>query len=157
MQLVVGIQRHFDENGQPSLAIFGDRDPRFARTHGALDARMKQLTKEGVGTERKQAQSLTPEQEEKLWSLDIFSLCTGWGLTNIVFRYNCKLFGLRGGDEHRFLVCEQFEVSFNQQRRFLRFRGCNSKNVQGGIKQRNVQFKDLKVYARPDFGGEMCC
>ena len=51
MQLVVGIQRHFDENGQPSLAIFGDKDPRFARTRGALDAQMKQLTKEGVGTE----------------------------------------------------------------------------------------------------------
>ena len=64
MQLVVGIQRHFHENGQPSLAIFGDRDPRFAQTRGALDARMKQLTKEGVGTETKQAQSLTPERRE---------------------------------------------------------------------------------------------
>jgi len=66
MQLVAGIQRHFCENGQPSLAIFGDKDPRFARTHGTLDARMKQLTKEGIGTETKQAQPLIPKQEEKL-------------------------------------------------------------------------------------------
>jgi len=48
----------------------------------------------------KQAQPLTLEHEEKVWSLGIFSLCIGWGLTNIVFWYNCKLFGLnRGGDE----------------------------------------------------------
>ena len=55
MQLVAGIQHNFREKGQPSLAIFGDKDPRFAWIHGALDARMKQLTKEGVGTETKQA------------------------------------------------------------------------------------------------------
>ena len=63
---------------------FGDKDPRFARTRGALDARMKKLTKEGVGTETMQAQPLTPEQEEKLWCLGIFSLCTGWGLTMLL-------------------------------------------------------------------------
>ena len=55
-----------DACGQPCLAVFGDKDPRFARTRGAPDARMKKLTKEGVGTETMQAQPLTPEQEEKL-------------------------------------------------------------------------------------------
>jgi len=45
MQLVAGIQRHFRKNGQPSLAIFSDNDHCFAQTRGALDARMKQLTK----------------------------------------------------------------------------------------------------------------
>ena len=39
---------------------------------------MKKLTKEGVGTETMQAQPLTPEQEEKLWCLTHFSLCTAW-------------------------------------------------------------------------------
>ena len=77
MQLVAGIQRYFRENGHPELAVFGDKDPRFARTRGALDERMKTLTKKGVGTETKQAQPLTPEQEEKLWSLGIFSLNAG--------------------------------------------------------------------------------
>ena len=76
MQLDAGIQRHFRENGQPSLAILVIRT---LALHGLV------VTKEGVGTETEQAQPLTPEQEEKLWSLGIFSLCTGWGLTNIVF------------------------------------------------------------------------
>ena len=35
---------------------------------------MKKLTKEGVGTETMQAQSLTPEQEEKLWCLIFFAV-----------------------------------------------------------------------------------
>jgi len=35
---------------------------------------MKQLMKEGVGMEMKQAQPLTPEQEEKMWSLGIFGV-----------------------------------------------------------------------------------
>ena len=116
---------------------------------------MKTLMKKGVGTETKQVQPLTPEQEEKLWSLGIFSLNAGWGLTYAIFWYNCKLFGLRGGDEHRSLVREQFEIDSDAQGRFVRFKGRNSKNVQGGIKQRKVQFKDLKIYARPELG-ERC-
>lgn len=65
MQIVVGIQCYFRENGQSSLAVFDDKDPRFARTRGSLDARMKTLTKEGVGTESKQAQPLTKERVER--------------------------------------------------------------------------------------------
>ena len=50
---------------------------------------MKQLTKKEMGTETKQAQPLIPEQEEKLWSLGISSLCTGppypfWFLVSLV-------------------------------------------------------------------------
>ena len=87
---------------------------------------MKKLTKEGVGTETMQAQPLTPEQEEKLHcgALRIFRcVLLGASPCNTVFWYNCKLFGLRGEDEHRSLVREQFEVNSDQQGRFLRFRG----------------------------------
>ena len=82
---------------------------------------MKKLTKEGVGVETMQAQPLTPEQEEKLWCLTHFRcVLLGASPCNTVFWYNCKLFGLRGEDEHRSLVCEQFEVNSDQQGRFLR-------------------------------------
>ena len=155
MQLVAGIQRSFRETSLPGLSIFGDKDARFARTRSALDAQMKRLTREGIGTETKQAQPLSPDQEDELWKRGIFSLNSGWGLTNAVFWYNCKLFGLRGGDEHRNLMREQLEVDHDKQGRFLRFKGRNSKNVQGGLKHRKVEFKDLKIYARPELG-ERC-
>ena len=85
---------------------------------------MKKLTKEGVGTETMRAQPLTPEQEEKLRCIRIFRcVLVGASPCNTVFWYNYKLFGLRGGDEHRSLVREQFEVNSDQQGRFLRYRG----------------------------------
>lgn len=156
VQLVAGLQRHLRESGRPEMSILSDKDPKFARTRAALDARMKQLTKEGVGCTRKQAQPLSLQQEEALWEKEIFSLNTGEGLLYAVFWYNCKLFGLRGGDEHRNLVREQYEIEYDtSHRRFLRFKGRSSKNVQGGLKQRKVEMKDLKVYAQPELG-ERC-
>ena len=58
VMLVAGIQRHLRENGRPDLAIMGDKDGWCARTRAALNARMKQLTKDGVGTVRKLAEPL---------------------------------------------------------------------------------------------------
>ena len=104
VQLVAGIQRHLRESGRPRMSILNEKDPTFARARAALDARMKQLTKEGVGCTRRQAQPLSVEQEETLWEKGIFCLNTGEGIMYAVFCYNCKLFGLRGGDEHRNLV-----------------------------------------------------
>ena len=78
---------------------------------------MKKLTKEGVGTETMRAQPLTPEQEEKLRCIRIFRcVLVGASPCNTVFWYNCKLFGLRGGDEHRSLVREQFRSQLRSAR-----------------------------------------
>jgi len=153
--LIAGIQRHLREDGRPELAILREDEPMFARTRAALDARMKSLTRQGIGTTRKQAEPLSVEQENQLWEKGVFSLTCGWGLTYALFWYNCKLFGLRGGDEHRSLTREQFTIGRDEMGRFLRFSGRSSKNVQGGLKQRKVQFKDLKIYSRPELG-ERC-
>ena len=79
----------------------------FARLRLTLDARMKQLTSSGIGVKKKQAEPLT---QEHLWDTGVFDLHTAQGLIYITFFYNCKLFGLRGGDEHRALVHEQFVI-----------------------------------------------
>ena len=156
VQLVAGLQRRLRECGRPEMSILSEKDPTFSRARAALDVRMKQLRKAGVGCSRKQAQPLSLQQEETLWEKGIFSLNTGEGFMYAVFWYNCKLSGLRGGDEHRNLVREQYEVDYDSShRRFLRFKGRSSKNVQGGLKQRKVEMKDLKVYAKPELG-ERC-
>ena len=49
-----------------SLSVFCAKDHHFAHTRGAVDARMKTLTKESVGTDTKQAQPLSLQQEKKL-------------------------------------------------------------------------------------------
>ena len=60
-----------------------------------------------------------------------------------------------GGNEHRNLMREQFSIDIDSVGRHLRFIGRSSKIVQGGLKQQQVQTKDLKIYAKPSVG-ERC-
>ena len=66
------------------------------------------------------------------------------------------MFGLRAVDEHHSLEVEQLSISRDENGdRFLRFRGRACKNYQGGLHQRKINAKDLKVYA-DDTLGERC-
>ncbi len=82
--------------------------------------------------------------------MGIFSRSTGEGLINIVFWYACKMFGLRGADEHRDLQKDQFIIGKDDNGKFLRFVGKSCKNWQGGLHQQKIQPKDLHIYAKPD-------
>ena len=154
-QLICGLQRYLKENGRPEVALLDEKRQEFDKTRKVLDGRMKELTAKGVGTVTKSAQPLTSEQENELWSKNIFTIHTAEGLLKAVFWYNCKCFGLRGGDEHRELVREQYSIGYDGVGRYLRFMGRSSKNVQGGLKQRAIKPKDLKIYAKPELG-ERC-
>ena len=79
-----------------------------------------------------------------------YQQCSGANLPRVF--YNCKLFGLRGGDEHRELCSQQFVVDYNAAGRYVRFMGRSSKNVKGGLRQKDVTVKDLKIYAQPQLG-----
>ena len=68
-----------------------------------------------------------------------------------MFYYNCKLFGLRGMDEHRALCGEQFVLG-KELGTFIEFHGRTSKNFSGGLNQRKVQPKCVKHYS--EAGGE---
>ena len=151
-QLVAGIQRHLKENGRPELVILDPKNLDFVQTRQVLDARMKQLTTTGVGAVKKQVQPLTPEQEDLLWEQGIFSIETAQGLLNAVFWYNCKCFGLRGGDKHRSLQLDQYSLNHDECGRYLRFVGRSTKNYQGGLQHRKLHNKDLRLYSNPELG-----
>ena len=154
-QLVAGIQRHLRENSRPDLGILDPKNLDFFQSCQVLDARMKELTSKGLGTVKKQAQPLTPEQEEYLWEQGIFGTDNAECLINAVFWCNCKCFGLRGGDEHRNLEVEQYSIDSDEQGRYLRFVGRLSKNYQGGLQHRRIQNKDLRIYSTPERSD--CC
>ena len=65
--LVCGLQWFLRESGRPEVAIFDKKQLVFDRSRKALDARMKQLTMQGVGTATKTSEPLTVEQEILLW------------------------------------------------------------------------------------------
>ena len=80
--------------------------PMFDTLRKSLDGRMKELTAQGLGVERKSAEPITRDMEAILWEKGIFSVESCKGLLNVVYFYNCKFFGLRSGDEHRSLNVE---------------------------------------------------
>ena len=150
--IVAAIQRHLRENGRPEVNFYDKHSAAFDLLRKSLDARMKALTRIGVGTVKRQAQPVTPEMENTLWEKGIFSHETSKGLLNVVFWYTCKLFGLRAADEHKRLEVSQFVVGDDETGHFLRFVGKSCKNWQGGLNRRKVEAKDLKIYADPSLG-----
>ena len=60
--LVAGLVRHLRQNGR-NIDIF--KDPGYS-TFRALDAEMKRITREGIGSKKKQAEIITEEEEELL-------------------------------------------------------------------------------------------
>ena len=61
--LVAGLLRHMRGNGR-QVDFF--QDPGFSTFRASLDAEMKRLAREGVGSKKKQAEIIT-EEEELLW------------------------------------------------------------------------------------------
>ena len=71
-----------------------------------------------------------------------------------MFLYNCKVFGLRGYDEHRSLSPDQFVFTNEDGYEKVTFYGRTSKNTPGGIKGRKVRLKVVEHYA--DSTNERC-
>ena len=149
-QIVVSIQRFLKDNGRPDVNFF--ESPVFDRLRKSLDARMKALSNQGYGVVRRQAQPITRDMENILWEKGIFSCITSMGLLNVVYFYNCKLFGLRAGDEHRALCIEQFSFNCTNGDLYMQFTGRNSKTYQGGLAHRKMAPKVLKIYSKPELG-----
>ena len=64
----------------------------------ALDAEMKDATRAGVALQNKKAERLpVTEEENKFWEMGHLGCQSAKSLLNIVYFYNGKLFGLRGG------------------------------------------------------------
>lgn len=59
------------------------------------------------------------------------------------FFYKCKLFGLRGRDEHHDLDISQFEIGEDATGKFIQFVGRANKTFKCGLKHRNVEHKKV--------------
>ncbi|XP_050409452.1 zinc finger MYM-type protein 3 [Patella vulgata] len=137
------------------LNFMDNNNNHFVNFRSTLDAVMKQLNSQGIGTHTKRADPVTRTDEQKLWDSGTFALNNSRGLLNAVYFYNCKVFGLRAADEHRNLEVSQFAFGEDNKGEFVRFQGRKTKNNQGGLGQSGkVQFKEIKQYAHP--GNERC-
>ncbi|ESO98023.1 hypothetical protein LOTGIDRAFT_174460 [Lottia gigantea] len=107
--IICGLMRHLKDHNI-SINILEEADTRFLLTRKVLDAKMKELVSQGVGCKPKTADPVSNEDEYKLWNSGVFGFTNSTSLQYTVFFYACKLFGLRGRDEHRHLEADQFEL-----------------------------------------------
>ncbi len=63
--LCCGLMCQLRWSGQPSIDFFTDSD--FAEFKASLDAEMKRLQSNGTGSKKRQAETITLEEEELLW------------------------------------------------------------------------------------------
>lgn len=151
--IAAGIQRYLrEECNRPAINFLKKDDPTFDLFRKSLDSRMKELTNMGIGTKVNRADPVLIQDEEQLWKSEVLNMDTAQGLSNCVFFYNCKLFAFRAKDEHRNLDSSQFSINHDHETglSFLEFHGRSCKNVQGGLKHKKVETKNIKHYEQQD-------
>ena len=84
---------------------------------------MQRLHRKGLGTQPKQAEPITEDEESRLWRSGQLGKQSPQALLNTVYYYNCKMFGLRSQDEHRNLSTDQFEKKVDENGKVF----CNSR------------------------------
>ena len=151
VHLCSGIMRQIRWGGRPEIDIF--KDEAFASFRSTLDAEMKRLQSQGIGTLKKQAEIITVEEEDQLWEMKILGDLTPKSLVDTMIFYNGLFFALRSGDEHKQLRLRpcQIQVMESQSKKpYLKYVEDISKNHPGGLKCRNMAPKTVYHHANTD-------
>ncbi|XP_061170286.1 uncharacterized protein LOC133179581 [Saccostrea echinata] len=80
--LMCGLLRHLRDIEIFGMNFLDHNDNRFARTRKVLDARMKSLVAQGIGTTVRQADPILPEQEDILWEKGVLGQNSAISLQN---------------------------------------------------------------------------
>ena len=124
------------------------KDKEFAGLRRTLDAEMKSLCVQGLGTTLKQAKLITPADEDKLWASHVLGDHSPQALLDTMV-FMCGLYyALRSGQEHRSLRMDQIRlVEPPGELSFLVYTENASKNNPDGLKHRKLSAKEVKHYA----------
>ena len=119
-----------------------------------LDAKMKELSRKGLGVEKKQAGTISPEQENQLWEKEIPGTDTHRKLVDTLLYLIGLNFALRASLKHRTLRVvknSQLRVIVSKNgTRFLEYTEDVSKSNTGGLEQRKVTPKVTQAYEYRD-------
>ncbi|XP_060589912.1 uncharacterized protein LOC132745106, partial [Ruditapes philippinarum] len=133
-EIIIAIQHHLRQQGR--LINFLD-DAAFDGLRRILDAKMKQLSKQGLGMQRRSTAIISEEQENELLNKRILETETPQMLLDTSLYTLGLHFTLRAGQEHRALrVGENGQITVKralQNRRYLEYHEYISKTNRGGI------------------------
>ena len=146
--ICAGIQRYIREkravsSSQNSLDIY--KLPEFSYFRSVFDSILKELHQQGIGNTKKQAQVITVEVEERMWSNDILGDDTPEKLLNTLIYCLGLNLALRSGKEHRSLRPDMFQI-VQEKPAYLLYTESGSKNNSGGLRDRKLKNKVVKIF-----------
>ena len=148
--LCAGIQRYVREKralskDKEALDIY--KDPSFTLFTRTFDSVLKELHQQGIGTTKRQAQVISGELEESMWTEGVLGNDTPEKLLDtLVFCFGLN-FALRSGKEHRNLKPAMLEYKEpSDSSPYLMYNEYGSKNNPGGLKGRKWKNKCVKVF-----------
>ena len=151
--LCAAIQRYLREKeSMCDIHILDQKNAHFRKFVGALDSKMMELARKGIGTETNSADPITKQDEEYLWERNVINTNTAQGLSFGIYFYNSKLFGLRAMDEHVEMERSQFSIVRREDGvEGVKFSGRICKNQRGGIKmmKSKQEFKSIVHWSEP--------
>ncbi len=112
--LCSGIVRYFRWNGRPSIDVF--KDAEFAEFRASLDSEMKRLQAFGIGSNKKQAEPFTQNEEEIQWEQGLLGDHSPQTLLNIMVFMNGLYFALRSGKDHRDLRFSPSQIELKERK-----------------------------------------
>ncbi|XP_062572787.1 uncharacterized protein LOC134234758 [Saccostrea cucullata] len=151
-EIVISIQ-HFLRGSGRFDNFLDDTD--FAYMPPVLDAKMKELSRMGIGISRKQADIISAEQENEMWERGILETDTAKMLVDTLL-YSIGLnFALRAGQKHQNLqVGTNSQLSLNiskdDGRRYLQYTEKASKSNIGDLNHRKITPKVTRAYENVD-------
>ena len=151
--LVCCFKRFFEQNGIHAVNPLNATDARIWGFQSYFRCRNETSAQ---GTQSKQAEPITEDEECLLWSSGQLGVHTAKSLLNTVYYYNCKVFGLRSYDEHRNLRRGQYSKKLDEEGRvYLEYSDFGSKTNRGGLKHMKVDNKVIRQYENVE-DGEHC-
>lgn len=143
ISILSGLQQVVRKN---SLVDFFKNDE-FTHLREVLDASMKISTSNNVGISLKQADIITFQEEEELWSKGQLGDATPKQIIQTLFYLNGINFAVRGGQEHSDLLNSQFRVEIREGAKVLVFSVGATKTYSGGLHQRRLRPKEKLHFA----------
>ena len=143
--------RHLKECKYPVSVI---EDVAFERARKCLEAKNKQLKKEGKGNRPNAAEALSDDEISILYEKNLLGISNGEALINTLWLFNSLHFGLRGCGEHRQMCWGDVQLMKDADgTEYLHFSERQTK-TRSGADPRNVRPIKPKAFATPDLPRE---
>ena len=145
--IIAGILSTFRDKYYKQWNFF--KDPEFQSARRALDAKMRELTRRGVGLNKRKAQVITQDMEEELWNHGVLGSDDPQTLLNTLLYLLGIHFALRSREEHRHLHFgpdSQLKLGMKDNIEYLEYHEDCSKTRHGGLKDRFIPAKEGIVF-----------